>query len=252
MQKFIKSPILSLRAYDIMTPACKPVAVAGRPFHALSYRKQGKVTLACEDVSLTSASECITLMPKRKSYTTEVLQDTHMIAIHFDCVEEEELQPFVLTHVPLRLQQLFEQMLKTDSACGGSYESYACFYRLLSELEQLLRKQRKEKIIPAVMEAKERIDRDFRDPNFNIDVLVASLPVSASYLRQEFHKVYAITPIGYLRQVRLQNAIDLLASGCCSVTDLAGRCGYSSVAYFVQSFRKSTGYSPLRYKKMFL
>ena len=243
MYNFIKSPILSLRVYDVVSPARKAVAVKGRPFHALSYRKEGTVTVG----DRTSLPGSITLTPKGHGYTTEVLEETRMIAIHFDCAEE--LQPFVLQDAPSRMQQLFEKVLKTD---GNRLECYACFYSLLAELEKLLREKRERKIPSAVVDAKEKIDENFSDPQFNIDELVARLPIGASYLRQEFRKAYGLTPIAYLCHMRQQKAVSLLSSGYHSVEELAGLCGYGSAGYFIQSFRKSTGYSPLKYKAKFL
>ena len=106
MNEFIKTPILSLHVYEITSPRCKPVAVKGRPFYALTYREQGRVSIAAGETLLHSASGCITLTPKQLGYTTEVLQDTKMIAIHFDCEDAPAFaRPFVLEDAAPRLRQ---------------------------------------------------------------------------------------------------------------------------------------------------
>ena len=79
-----------------------------------------------------------------------------------------------------------------------------------------------------------------------------NLDISASYLRSEFKNAYGVTPIEYLKHIRHQNALSLLASDYYTVEELAEKCGYGSASYFIQSFRKITGYSPLKYKEKFL
>ena len=63
-----------------------------------------------------ASKNCITLTPKGESYVTEILEDTHMIAIHFDCFDENAFgSPFVIRNTDTRLQQLFETIFeRTD------------------------------------------------------------------------------------------------------------------------------------------
>ena len=93
------------------------------------------------------------------------------------------------------------------------------------------------------------IEANFRDSNFNIDRLVDALPISASYLRREFKKAYGVTPIEYLKNIRLQNAISMLSANYYSIEELAKKCGYCSASYFIQSFKKSVGCSPTKYQR---
>ena len=254
MNNIIKSPIISLGVYDIKSEKGSPTKVSGRPFHALTYRKEGAVKIDIGGKTLVSSKKCITLTPKGESYETEILEDTHMIAIHFDCLDENVFNiPFVLENVELRLEQIFETIFENyTTGSDNNYRCYSHFYWLLSEVEELLRQKVEKKIHPAVIEAKTQIERNFADNNFNIDTLVASLSISASYLRREFLKAYSVTPIEYLKHVRLQKAISLLSSDYYSIEELAKICGYGSTSYFIQSFHKCTGYSPRKYKEKLL
>ena len=108
------------------------------------------------------------------------------------------------------------------------------------------------KINPAVLKAKAEIEKNFTNPDFNINSLVAELPICSSHLRSEFKKSFSLSPIDYLKYVRLQNAISLLISNYYSIEEVALKSGYGSVSYFVQAFRKSTTYSPTKYREKFL
>lgn len=250
----IKSTVIALDAYDIKTPKGKTTRVKGRPFHSISYRKQGTVKIDIEKQSFISGKSCITFIPKGQDYSVKTIEDTHIAAIHFNVSDENAFNlPFILTNNTQIMEQLFDSVLKSYSAESfNNYECYSCFYRLLAEIEKLFLKKNEEKINPAVSSAKEIIERSFSDNNFNIDFLVDSINISASYLRSEFKKHYSVTPIEYLKYVRLQNAISLLASNYYSIEEIAEKSGYGSASYFIQTFRKSTGCSPLKYREHFL
>ena len=174
-----------------------------------------------------------------------------MIAIHFDCLHDSLFsKPFVYQNNSHNIQKLFDEIYeKYSSDEANYYDCYSIFYKLLCEIERHYLTKHNSHIIPAVAKAKSIIENSFRDCNFNIDYLVSTLPISASYLRREFKKTYGISPIDYLKYIRHQNAISLLTADYYSIHELAEKCGYSSVSYFIQSFKKFTGFSPTEYKK---
>jgi len=254
MHNNIKSQVISLDVYDIKQKKGRAVKVKGRPFHSISYRKQGVVKIDLGEEKFLSKNDCITFIPKKRNYSTEIIKDTHMIAIHFDVVDNSAFSvPFMLTNNNQKLTQLFDLVLNNYSGEDFiNYECYSCFYKILAEIEKLFLKKAEAEINPAVSKAKEIIEKNFHDNNFNINSLVESINISASYLRSEFKRHYSITPIEYLKYIRLQSAISLLASNYNSLEDVALKSGYSSASYFIQSFRKSTGFSPLKYREHFL
>jgi len=254
MNFFINSPITSLNVYDVKNPKKKPVKVNGREFYSITYRKEGFVKLNFADKTFISQPGCITFTPKNTGYTTEIVDETHMIAIHFDYPCKSEInEPFVYENRSRKISDLFDEIYEKYSVEDtDNYECYALFYKLLAEIKKHFMLKYNQKITPMVVRAKEMIENNFCDSNFNIDSLVSTLPISASYLRREFKSVYGVSPIEYLKHIRLQNAMALLAADYYSVEDLAEKCGYSGVSYFIQSFKKSTGYSPMEYKKRYL
>jgi AraC-like DNA-binding protein len=253
MNNFIISPVISLNAFDTKTLKGKTAKVEGRMFYSLSYRKHGAVNINVGKKHLISKADSITFIPKKQAYTTSVIEDTHLTAIHFDCVDKNICtEAFVLDNCPKQFQHLFETVYNTytsDKSCN--YECYSLLYKLLSEIEKHLAVNSDIKTNPYVAQAKSMIEKNFSDNNFNIDLLISNLPIGSSYLRSEFKKAYSVTPIEYLKNIRHQNALSLLSSDYYTVEDIAGMCGYSSSSYFIQVFRKTTGLSPLKYKQNF-
>lgn len=62
--------------------------------------------------------------------------------------------------------------------------------------------------------------------------------------REQLHT----TPLGYLREYRLQRACDLLRQGQLSMTQIANQCGLGSSSYFGQQFRESFSLTPSQYR----
>ncbi len=60
------------------------------------------------------------------------------------------------------------------------------------------------------------------------------------YLRQ--------TPIGYLTCCRLQKSIELMSSTDLNITEIGFEVGFSGTSYFIETFHKYYGCSPLEYK----
>lgn len=254
MNFFINSPITSLNVYDVKSHKGKPTRVGGREFNSITYRKEGTVKLDFDGKILVSHKGSITFTPKNTDYTTEIISDTHMIAIHFDYpLKSEFAEPFVYENSNHIICNLFDEIYEKYSAeDADNYECYSVFYKILSELKRQFTMSHGQKISSSVIRAKEMIENNFRDSDFNIDRIVSTLAISASYLRREFKAAYGVAPIEYLKNIRLRNAISLLSADYYTVEELAEKCGYSGASYFIQAFKKSTGYSPIEYKRIYL
>ena len=254
MNNIKNSPVIGLDVYDIYQKNEKITPVSARPFCSLSFRKQGLVQLNDGGKNLISGKNCITFIPKGQSYFTEVIEDTHMIAIHFNQLNENIFNnTFIIENVDKTFEQLFDYALKSYSTeNNNNFECYSHFYKLLYEIERHFAKKQEDNIHPEVSKAKAIIEKSFRDNNFNIDALVSNINISASYLRSEFRKSYSLGPLEYLKFIRHQNALSLLASDYYSIEEVSQMCGYTSASYFIQDFHYRTGYSPLKYKEKFL
>ena len=252
MTEIKKSPIISLDVYNITSQKHQLTNVKARPFYSLTYRKKGCAKINIDGKTIISKKDCITLTPKNRAYTTEILEETNMIAIHFDCLSDNSFTtPFVIENSN-KTEHLFDEVFEKYSAKDTTgFECYSVLYKILAEIEAYFLKKEESKIKPKILKAKLEIEENFSDSNFNIDALVNKLQISPSYLRYEFKKAYSMSPIEYLSKVRQKNAMSILASDYYSIEDIAKKCGYCSTSYFIQVFKKNTGYSPLKYKEKF-
>ena len=66
--------------------------------------------------------------------------------------------------------------------------------------------------------------------------------------KREWHS-YFLSPIGYIKKVRMDNARLLLRTGYYSVSETARKCGFESLTYFSGEFHRMTGRTPTEYMR---
>lgn len=91
------------------------------------------------------------------------------------------------------------------------------------------------------------IEENLSNPDFNVDVLSASMNMSRSGF---YTKIKAITnqaPADYIRTVKLNRALVLLISRKYTVTEVAELTGFSDPKYFREVFKKYYGESPKKF-----
>ena len=72
--------------------------------------------------------------------------------------------------------------------------------------------------------------------------------LSEKYISRYFKEHFHITLSQYITYLRLENAKQLLQDTDLSVTETAMQSGYQNVSYFIRSFKKTYGISPLKYR----
>jgi AraC-like DNA-binding protein/mannose-6-phosphate isomerase-like protein (cupin superfamily) len=96
---------------------------------------------------------------------------------------------------------------------------------------------------------KDYIDTHLQD-NITLDLLAEVSHLNKFYLSHKFSEEFGISLINYLLEQRLQNGKKLLCNTDLRISMIAQLCGFSSQSYFTQTFRKSIGISPVRYREV--
>lgn len=74
--------------------------------------------------------------------------------------------------------------------------------------------------------------------------LAKSLGMSYSYFSRSFRRVTGMTFKQYLNRTRVNQAEKMLCRGSTSVSEVATRCGYNSISYFISVYKSITGKTP--------
>lgn len=84
-----------------------------------------------------------------------------------------------------------------------------------------------------------------------IKTLSEHLGLSESYLSKLFHKEVGVTLSQYIMDLKLEKAKNLLQYSEFSVIDIANYLSFSSQSHFIQTFQKSVGLTPLKYRNQY-
>jgi AraC-like DNA-binding protein len=79
-----------------------------------------------------------------------------------------------------------------------------------------------------------------------IEHLAAIAHVSAATLHRQFKEATGMSPIGFQKQVRLQEARRLLVAGAATATEIAQTVGYASPTQFNREYRRTFGLPPVQ------
>lgn len=85
---------------------------------------------------------------------------------------------------------------------------------------------------------KENVEKNICNPQFNIDILCASLNMSRTSFYNKLKVLTDRSPSDYIRLIRVQYAARLLQKGEYTVTEVAEMSGFSDVKYFREVFKK--------------
>ena len=92
---------------------------------------------------------------------------------------------------------------------------------------------------------------DFINESFCEDISSASLSrkfgYDETYFCRRFKKVTGLTPMIYIRILRLEKAKKLIKKGGIAISDVAAACAFSDAGYFTRCFKKHFGVTPQEY-----
>ena len=206
------------------------------------YTESGKQTVS--DISH------VTVLPKGCSYEWECTRSGHFIILEFECeTTYPGLFSFPIKHGEKLLKMLKEleykrnlrgEMIEIESL----RDTYSILLSIiLSSCDRYLPESKQQRL----QEELDYISKRYREPITN-EMLAETSGMSSVYFRKLFKQVMGISPIAYVKQVRIEKAKEMLRSDYGTLTDLATMLGYASLYDFSRDFKKQTGIPPSKYK----
>lgn len=101
-----------------------------------------------------------------------------------------------------------------------------------------------------VRHAEDWLARNFRAPHA-VAAVVAESDIPERSLKRRFKTATGSTLIGYVQNLRVEEAKRLLETEQVSSDEIAASVGYENFAFFRRLFKRSTGLSPGQYRRMF-
>ncbi len=231
----------------------KAVHVSKEHVHTLTLRVFGTKVITPEGAPkpLVSDAGSITYIPSGVAYSEAAHDDGLAYSIHFELYEDCDCSAFVYKPASsIEYANLFRVLCEGYRA--GYERDYRClslFYAILAQLSSDLSRTERHAVPKRIRHAINVINRLYSEPDLAVSELAAEANVSDVYFRREFRACVGMSPIEYITKVRLENAKALLDTGVYQVSEVATRCGFDSISYFSQRFKKAYGLSPSEYMK---
>ena len=155
--------------------------------------------------------------------------------------------------------QLSNCMERIISEISNKDDDYNILYRLyFCELFIILSRHIKNKILVKPDINNNNINKILHyfhnnySENFNIEDISYKEGISSRYLRVFFRKHFGMSPVEYLISLRIKKSKELMHDINLSLTNIAYESGFSNQQYFSRTFKKSTGLTPMEYRKELL
>lgn len=147
------------------------------------------------------------------------------------------VKPFSLAELKLRVKNIlnFKELLRKKFE-GNTIPS-------ADETPELNSRDRK-----FVDDLTQSVEKNLSNAQFGVNILAEAVFLSVSQLTRKLKTITGKTPADFIRNIRLEKAVELLKNGE-SVTDVSWAVGFEDSVYFSKVFKKHFGFPPSSAKK---
>ena len=172
--------------------------------------------------------------------------------------DREILVEPLLPRTDLSLSRIFHELFETLAQQPTGYQVIAigALYQLFGRILQknlCTRRSGDErtehKRTAQIKRVLSKIESCYGDP-LTLEELSREAGMSPKYFCQFFQEITRRTPIDYLNYYRIEQATYQMVQSDASVTEIAYRCGFNDLSYFIRAFKKYKGITPGRYEKL--
>lgn len=142
-------------------------------------------------------------------------------------------------------QSVCKNYLKRLAASEDDTESALILGLLLTELSKCKNEEIRDGYVSTIVAY---INQNYASIS-SISQIADHFFISKYHLCRVFKSAMKVTIIEYLNQIRIKNACQMLDFSQRDIGEISELCGYNSVAYFSNVFKKITGVAPSEYRK---
>lgn len=187
------------------------------------------------------------LMPPHTPHSDEATHPYSDLVIHIDHLDFTDvlvLHDFE-PHLSWLTQMIHRIMLKKEY----NYQNIAnnLMEAICQYIQQLSQSPYES---PLVYKLKNILSDNIENLDFDLTQAIQSIGYHPDYIRRQFKAETQKTPLGYLTNLRINRAKQLLQMhNYENMERVAACCGFRDSFYFSTCFKKHTGISPLQYRK---
>ena len=246
---FFEKEMLSFTILDVVALKQQDIHKfdSGRNFSALSFRVHADTVIKTEEKEYPMQDNTVSYVPARLDYTRYAAYD-ELIAVHFETTDytTREIESFMPTDAKT-LSGLFGEILNcwNNKETGYRFRCAAILYEIFAECYKQNYKQNAK--LPKIQPSVDYIHKNYQCTDLCIKEVAEKSFMTEVYFRKLFKKEYGISPQKYIINLRMQNAVGLIATGYYSLQEVAAMSGYNDYRYFSVEFKRKYGVSPSEY-----
>ncbi len=128
-------------------------------------------------------------------------------------------------------------------------EVKALMIHIIQDVIRECRNRKEARHDQTVSDIRDQIENEIENFNLSADWLADRFQLSTGYINRLFKQHMGLSIAGYINQVRLEKAAELLRTSERTVADIAETAGFASLGTFFRLFKKRFGRSPREYQK---
>ena len=177
---------------------------------------------------------------------------------------KEDIETSHIPVVMLTAKQTLDNRIEGLRAGADAYiEKPFSFSHLFTQVETLLTNRKREResfakrpYLSVETSGINRVEEEFisqitdlimkniQKPDFNVEQLAAEMCMSRSSLNRKIKVVSDMTPIDFIRLIRLKKAAELIREHGYNINEVCEMVGISSPSYFIKLFQRQFGMTP--------
>lgn len=100
-----------------------------------------------------------------------------------------------------------------------------------------------------IQKAEKLVEQNLQNTQFEIANMLQELNISKTSLTRKIKEETQLNPSGFIRDIRLKNAVKLLSTNKFNIDEIADYVGFNSSSYFIRSFKEKYGLTPNEYRR---
>lgn len=251
----------------------QPEELAG--FYLVQVPQYGHATIRSGTEQVDSSPQIATVLNPNAEIDMVWRANNEQLMLKIDRALIEQIAPhFEQRHTPTELvfplrflahqQTSWQLMMRYVIDCARNSETFVQSPLLLAQLEQLVattflelhppiqaeKLRRLEKILPRPIRLVEQYLHEHADQPIRLEQLAVVAQTSVRSLHAGFQEYCGISPMQYLRQIRLERArFDLSQPSSASITEVALGWGFMHLGRFSVEYKRRFGESPSQTQK---
>lgn len=145
---------------------------------------------------------------------------------------------------------ILDDIIQLSSNKNNSFDIIVSVYNLISALKKYCIKKNSQK---GTLDNSILAITEYLDENFSNEITIFQLSKLSGYTQQYFCKKFkdttGLTPVNYLKIVRVEKAYEMIKAGETDINSLAYNCGFSEPNYFTRCFKAHFGHPPTYFTK---